>query len=110
MGPMSNARHSLKKVFGSTGSTAITFSEFTKNVKKVPALTYSLSWPSYNGNVTKSPGPLKVCLSSILSEIAIGKEHDIVVHFPIQHIYECCHCLNDLITNKSYFPYLAFNF
>ena len=107
--PMSSNR-GLKKVFGSGQSNKLSFNDFVENIKKIPSLTYSLSWPTNNINSVKSPAPLKLCLSSILSEISIGNEHDIIIHFPIQYIYECYYIINDLITNKSYFPYVAFNF
>ena len=111
----SNSKHSLKNVFVSAPTLSskgnqLSFGDYMKNIKKIPSITYSLSWPAEHQSAVKSPSSLKLCLSSILSEISIGNEHDIMIHFPIQFVYDSYYIINDLITNLSYFPYVAFNF
>jgi len=110
--PLSNGRSLSRKVFGTSTNNDLSFHDYCEHVKQIPALTYSLSWCTQHMSAVKHPPALKLCLSSILSEISIGNEHDIVINFPIQYAIDndCYYIINDLITNKSYFPFVAFNF
>ena len=98
-----NKNNSKKK-----NSDKFTYIDFIKFVDKIQGITYSLSWPK--NKIPSKPAQLQLCLKSLLSEISMGHEHDILIHFPINYVYNCKEIINELITNNSYFPYLAFNF
>ena len=101
-GKLSNSKQRQKQ-----GTGALSFDDFATHVKRIPAVTYSLAWPSWD---VPSATPLKLCLSSILSEISIGAEHDIVVHFQLKRVHGAHEVLNALLLNQSYFPFVAVNF